>query len=258
MVANAQSGARGTGAQAGRGRLTRPRVLAAAIDLADRQGLAALTMRRLAAELGVEPMALYRYASGKEALLDGMVEAFYGEVMDRLGPVRPGDWRGEVHRIADLFCAVADVHPNVFPLVVSRPLAVPVSRRPAPMLRLNERMLGLITSAGYDDRTTLRLYRALVGWVLGYLLVEKRPVVDNPAEPDPLLRLGLHRLPAAEYPRLRATVPLQADHDAQAELTAGLDLLLDQLPPPKPVQKARKVAKKVAKKVAGEGGEKGR
>lgn len=89
-MANAQSGARGTGAQAGRGRLTRPRVLAAAIDLADRQGLAALTMRRLAAELGVEPMALYRYASGKEALLDGMVEAFYGEVMDRLGPVRPG------------------------------------------------------------------------------------------------------------------------------------------------------------------------
>ncbi|TQF02377.1 TetR/AcrR family transcriptional regulator [Kitasatospora acidiphila] len=250
MVANAESGAHGTGAQAGRGRLTRPRVLAAAIDLADRQGLAALTMRRLAAELGVEPMALYRYASGKEALLDGMVEAFYGEVMDRLGPVRPGDWRSEVHRIAGVFCAVADVHPNVFPLVVSRPLAVPVSRRPAPMLRLNERMLGLITGAGYDDRTTLRLYRALVGWVLGYLLVEKRPVVDNPAEPDPLLRLGLHRLPAAEYPRLRATVPLQADHDAQAELTAGLDLLLDQLSPPKPVQKARKVANKAVRKVA--------
>ncbi|MFE9425015.1 TetR/AcrR family transcriptional regulator [Kitasatospora sp. NPDC006697] len=213
----------------GRARLTRPRVLAAAIELADRQGLGALTMRRLAAELGVEPMALYRYASGKEALLDGMVEAFYAEVTDRLGPVRAG-WRREVHRIAEVFCVVADAHPAVFPLVVTRPLALPVSRRPAPMLRLNERMLGLISSAGYDDRTTLRIYRSLVGWVLGYLLVEKRPVVDNPDEPDPLLRLGLHRLPAAEYPRLRETVPLSADYDRVAELSAGLDVLLDRLP----------------------------
>jgi hypothetical protein len=108
------------------------------------------------------------------------------------------------------------------------------------MLQLNERLLSLIADAGYDDRGGLRLYRALVGWVIGYLLVEKRAVVDNPAEPDPLLRLGLHRLPAADYPHLRATVPLLAEHDAPAELMAGLDLLLDRMPPPKPARRSRK------------------
>jgi AcrR family transcriptional regulator len=215
-------------------RLTRPKVLAAAIELADRQGLANLTMRRLATELGVEPMALYRYAAGKDALLDGMVEAFYAEVMDELGEQRGEDWRRGVHRIATVFGEVADRHPAVFPLVVTRPLAVPMARRPAPMLRLNERMLGLITQAGYDRRTTLRLYRALVGWCLGYLLVEKRPVVDNPAETDPLLRLGLHRLPVAEYPHLRELAPLLGEYDAQAELAVGLDVLLAEVPARKP------------------------
>jgi AcrR family transcriptional regulator len=212
-----------------RGRLTRPKVLAAAIELADRHGLAALTMRRLATELGVEPMALYRYAASKDALLDGMVGAFYGEVMDRLGEARGGDWRAEVHRIATVFCAVADAHPAVIPLVVTRPLGVPMARRPAPMLQLNERMLSLISQAGHDPHTTLRIYRSLVGWCLGYLLVEKRPVVDNPAESDPLLRFGLHRLPVADYPHLRELAPLLGDYDPQEELTAGLDLLLDRL-----------------------------
>ncbi|WP_051969407.1 TetR/AcrR family transcriptional regulator [Kitasatospora azatica] len=238
MVARAASGA-----VPARGRLTRPKVLAAAIELADRQGLAALTMRRLATELGVEPMALYRYASGKDALLDGMVEAFYGEVLDQLGPVRAGDWRREVHRIAQVFCTVAAAHPAVFPLVVTRPLAIPISRRPAPMLHLNERMLDLLSQGGYDDHTTLRLYRSLVGWVLGYLLVEKRPVVDNPDEPDPLLRLGLHRLPVIEYPHLRELAPLLGDYDAPSELAGGLDLLLEQLPTAKPARRARRSRK---------------
>ncbi|MFE0462217.1 TetR/AcrR family transcriptional regulator [Kitasatospora sp. NPDC058965] len=211
------------------GRLTRSKVLAAAIALVDRQGLAALTMRRLATELGVEPMALYRYAAGKDALLDGMVEGFYAEVMDGLGKPA-GDWRRELHRIATVFCEVADRHPALLPLVVTRPLSVPMSRRPAPMLQLNERMLDQIGRAGHDPRTTLRLYRSLVGFCLGYLLVEKRPVVDNPDEADPLLRFGLHRLPVAEYPKLRELAPLLAEYDAQAELAAGLDVLIAELP----------------------------
>ncbi|MBO1413560.1 TetR/AcrR family transcriptional regulator [Streptomyces sp. FH025] len=221
-----------------RARLSRPRVLRAAVALVDREGLAALTMRSLASDLGVEPMALYRYAAGKEALLDGMVEAFYVEVNDSLDaepePVRPDPdsgvaWRAEVHRIARAFHRVADAHPELFPLVATRPLTVPLARRSTPMLRLNERLLTVLGQAGYDDHSTLRVYRAVVGWVLGYLLVDKRQVVDNPDEPEPLLRLGLHRLPAAEYPRLRALASLLADHDPAEELTAGLDVLLDRI-----------------------------
>ncbi|MER7673198.1 TetR/AcrR family transcriptional regulator C-terminal domain-containing protein [Kitasatospora sp. NPDC096128] len=222
-----------------RGRLSRPLVLRAAVALVDREGLAALTMRSLAVDLDVEPMALYRYADGKQALLDGMVEAFYAEVNERIqavstGPARPvdgpgGDWRARLQHVARAFHQAADAHPAIFPLVATRPLSLPLARRPASMLQLNELVLTLLHQAGLDDRATLRLYRTVVGWAIGYLLVDKRQVIDNPDDPEPLLRLGLHRLPAAQYPLLRTLAPLLMDHDAETEFATGLDVLLDRL-----------------------------
>ncbi|MFF3934669.1 TetR/AcrR family transcriptional regulator [Streptomyces phaeofaciens] len=233
-----------------RGRLNRPRVLAAAIALVDREGLAALTMRRLAADLGVEPMAIYRYTAGKEALLDGLVEVFFAEVNDRLrtsasactGPSSDASgappsqtsgvpaWRAELRRIARAFAAAVHAHPEILPVVATRPLAVPVARRPAPALQLTEHILAVLARAGFDDTTALTIYRTFVAWNVGCLLVDKRQVVDDPDEPDLLLRLGLHRLPAAQYPRLRALVPQLAEYDDEQELIAGLDSLLSRMP----------------------------
>ncbi|MFJ8623003.1 TetR/AcrR family transcriptional regulator [Kitasatospora sp. NPDC093550] len=235
-----------------RGRLSRPQVLEAAVALVDREGLGALTMRRLATELGVESMALYRYTPGKEALLDGLTEAYFTEVNARLrtsaasGPRRPErhhperrrpepqqpEWRQELRRIARAFAEVAHAHPEILPLVATRPLTVPVTRRPAPVLELTEHILAVLGRAGFDDPTALTVYRAFVAWNLGCLLVDKRQVVDNPEEPDPALRLGLHRLSAAEYPRLRALVPRFADFDDDDEMLRGLDSLLDGMPQP--------------------------
>ncbi|MFJ7243464.1 TetR/AcrR family transcriptional regulator [Kitasatospora sp. NPDC098652] len=219
-----------------RGRLSRPLVLDAAVALVDREGLGALTMRRLAAELGVESMALYRYTPGKEALLDGLTEAYFTEINTQLrtglGSGHENGWRTELRRIAQAFAVVAHAHPEILPLVATRPLAVPVSRRPAPALALTEHILSVLARAGFDDTTALTIYRTFVAWNLGFLLVDKRQVVDNPDEPDPVLRLGLHRLPAADYPRLRALVPRFADFDDRAEMLTGLDRLLDGMPEP--------------------------
>ncbi|WP_371619220.1 TetR/AcrR family transcriptional regulator [Streptomyces sp. NBC_00454] len=226
-----------------RGRLSRPLVLAAAVALVDRDGLAALTMRRLATDLGVEPMAIYRYTAGKEALLDGLVEAFFAEVNDRLrtsaeagaGAARsdPGaDWHAELRRIARAFASAVHAHPEILPVVATRPLSVPMARRPAPLLQLTEHILAVLGRAGFDDATTLTVYRAFVAWNLGCLLVDKRQVVDDTEEPDLILRLGLHRLPAAEYPRLRALVPRLAEYDDEQELVAGLDGLLSRIAEP--------------------------
>ncbi|MEU1289316.1 TetR/AcrR family transcriptional regulator [Kitasatospora sp. NPDC005856] len=220
-----------------RGRLSRPLVLGAAVALVDREGLAALTMRRLAAELGVESMALYRYTPGKEALVDGLVEAYFDEINARLraGAERgshPDGWRAELRRIAKAFAATAHAHPEILPLVATRPLAVPVARRPASVLDLTEHILAVLSRSGFDDAGALTVYRTFVAWNLGCLLVDKRQVVDNPSEPDPALRLGLHRLPAADYPRLRALVPRFADFDDEAEMLSGLDSLLDGMPEP--------------------------
>lgn len=210
------------------GRLSRERVLAAALELVDREGLSALSMRRLGGELGVEAMALYRYAAGKDALLDGLVEALYLELENRLAQSSPSaDWRAELRRTALATYAVCLDHPHVVPLLATRMLAVPLARRPLAVLRDHERMLALLEDAGLDEQRAAAVFRSCTAWVLGYVSVELRAMVDNPEESDPAFRLGLHRMPAQELPHLRATAPALAEQGGPEGLTAGLDALLD-------------------------------
>ncbi|MXM64523.1 TetR family transcriptional regulator [Streptomyces sp. HUCO-GS316] len=215
------------------GRLSRERVLAAALELVDREGLSTLSMRRLGAELGVEAMALYRYASSKDALLDGLVEALYLELDERLG-TEPENaaaseeaWRGELHRIARAMYEVCLAHPQAVPLLSTRMLAVPLARRPPAVLREHERVLALLREAGLDETGTSAVFRAFTAWLLGYVSVELRPMVDNPEETDPAFRLGLHRLSPQELPTLRETAAALADPGGPEGLAAGLDALLD-------------------------------
>ncbi|MFD5740445.1 TetR/AcrR family transcriptional regulator [Streptomyces massasporeus] len=217
------------------GRLSRERVLAAALDLVDREGLAALTMRRLGAELGVEAMSLYRYAPGKTALLDGVVEALFLELEKRLArapapeaaAAASTEWRAELHRIARITYQVCLDHPEGAPLIFTRFTEVPLARRAPAVLRDHERVLGALWDAGFDERRAAPVLRAFTAWILGYVSVELRAVVDNPREPDPAFRLGLYRMPSEEFPRLRATAPALAERGGPEGLAAGLDALLD-------------------------------
>ncbi|QGV79928.1 TetR/AcrR family transcriptional regulator [Streptomyces ficellus] len=226
------------------GRLTRERVLAVALGVVDAEGLSALSMRRLGSELGVEAMSLYRYLPGKDALLDGMVEALYQEVEEHLranpdpapddGPT-PEDgpaWRAGLRHIARATYAVGLRHPEVVPLLATRMLSVPLARRPAAVLRADERILRLLHEGGLDEPTATAAHRAFTAWLLGYLLVELRAMVDAPEEPDPAFRLGLHRMPAQDFPRLRAGAAALAGQGGHGELTAGIDALLDRVTTP--------------------------
>ncbi|MEW1927621.1 TetR/AcrR family transcriptional regulator [Streptomyces sp. NPDC088360] len=209
------------------GRLSRERVLATALEVVDRDGLSGLSMRKLGAELGVEAMALYRYASSKGDLLDGLVEAFCQELESDLdAEPRAADWKGELHRIALATHRVALRHPNMVPLLATRLLSTPLARRPAAVLRSDERVLALLHDAGLGGRRVVELHRAFTAWLLGYLLVELRAMDDEPGEPDPAFRLGLHRMPAQEFPRLRATAVSLDGQGGPGQLAAGLDALL--------------------------------
>nr|WSY50046.1 TetR/AcrR family transcriptional regulator C-terminal domain-containing protein [Streptomyces sp. NBC_00886] len=214
------------------GRLSRERVLASALELVDREGLSALSMRRLGAELGVEAMALYRYAEGKDALLDGLVEALHLQLEEQLA-AEPGtsaeqpDWRSELQRIARATYDVCLAHPQVVPLLTTRMLAVPLAQRPLAVLKDHERVLTLLHEAGLDEAHASAVFRAFTAWLLGYVSAELRPMVDNPDEPDPAFRLGLHRMPPHELPRLRATAPALVERGGPEGLAAGLDALLD-------------------------------
>lgn len=222
------------------GRLSRERVLSTALELVDREGLSALSMRRLGSELGVEAMALYRYAAGKDALLDGLVEALYLELRERLdegaeegarppakgGAEEPG-WRSELHRIARATYQVAMAHPEVVPLLATRMLAVPLARRAPAVLSAQEDILRLLAAAGLDEDTAAAAYRAVSAWLLGYVFADLQAMVDNPDEPEAAFRLGLYRMPAHDFPELRAITPALAERGGPQGLTEGLDAVLD-------------------------------
>ncbi|MFI5062545.1 MAG: TetR/AcrR family transcriptional regulator C-terminal domain-containing protein [Streptosporangiales bacterium] len=216
----------GTGQVAGAnpdGKITRDVVLAAALELIDRDGAEGLSMRRLARALNRDPMVLYRHAPNKAALLDGVAEIVLAQL--KVDPADP-DWAGQLRAIARDYRALALAHPHVVPLLVIRPLATPLGVRPQGTLRPLEGVLALLTRAGFSGPDALHIYRALFGFLHGHVLNELQELVENADETDDLLRLGLHRLPISEFPLLRSLAPVLAAYDGAAELERGLDILL--------------------------------
>ena len=213
----------GSNAANANGKITRDVVLAAALEIIDRDGAEALSMRRLARALDRDPMILYRHAPNKAALLDGVAET----VLARLDvdPSDP-DWVGQLRTVARSYRALALTHPHVVPLIVTRPLATPLGLRPPGTLRPLEGILALLTRAGFSGPEALHVYRALFGFLHGHVLNELQELVENPDETDDLLRLGLHRLPIGEFPLLRGLASVLASYDGAAELERGLDILL--------------------------------
>jgi TetR/AcrR family transcriptional regulator, tetracycline repressor protein len=193
--------------------LNRRRVLEEAVRFADREGLEALTMRRLGAELGVEAMSLYNHVPNKSALLDGMVEVLLGELEI------PSENRGWEERIRDgyrAFRGLAHEHPNIFPLLVTRP--------PDTMdgVWLVEEFLRTLEEAGFGKETALHAFRALSSYTFGYAMAEIRGFA---LEPDGS-RLGAHGLSPQEFPRISELGALLENVDHDAEFEFGLGLIL--------------------------------
>jgi AcrR family transcriptional regulator len=205
------------------GKITRDAVLAAALQIIDRDGADALSMRRLARALDRDPMILYRHAPNKAALLDGVAETVLAQL--RVDAADP-DWAGQLREVARRFRALALAHPHVVPLIVTRPLATPLGLRPLGTLRPLEDILALLTRAGFSGRDALHIYP-------GPVRLPARPhpgrapgTHRQPDETDDLLRLGLHRLPIGDFPLLRSLASALAGYDGAAELERGLDILL--------------------------------
>ena len=203
--------------------LTRALVLRTALHIVDHDGVAGLSMRRLGAALERDPMSLYRYAANKAALLDGVAEL----VLEQLTvDTTDDDWESQLRTVARTYRDLALAHPQVVPLLVTRPLATPLALRPPGTLRPLEHILQLLTRAGFSTSDALHVYRSFFGLLHGHVLNELQELVDNPEETDDLLRLGLHRLPLKEFPLLRSLAPDLAHYDGAAELERGLDILL--------------------------------
>jgi hypothetical protein len=112
---------------------------------------------------------------------------------------------------------------------VTRPLSTPLGLRPLGTLRPLEQILSLLIGAGFSPADALHVYRAYYGFLYGHILNELQEFVVDPEENEVLLRLGLHRLPSKEFPRLRALAPALADYDGERELDQGITILLSGL-----------------------------
>lgn len=172
--------------------LSREVLVRAALGVVDRDGLDALSMRRLGSELGVDPMAAYRHFPNKESLLDGVVEAVVSEIDLATDPATP--WSDQVRRLAGAYRAALLRHPAVAPLVASRPASTPGA------LRLAERSLALMEDAGVPRHEAILAVNALGVLVSGMALLESASA--HPTE-DARRQLGaLASLPPDEFPRM--------------------------------------------------------
>ncbi|WP_280243340.1 TetR/AcrR family transcriptional regulator C-terminal domain-containing protein [Nocardia abscessus] len=207
----------------GDGPVTRAVVLTAALEIIDRDGVDGLSMRRLAEAVGRDPMVIYRHVPNKAAVLDGVAELVLAQLsVDAADP----DWAAQMRALARDFRRLALAHPQVVPLLVTRPLATPLGLRPYAVVRTLEDILQSLTRAGFSGADALHVYRAVFGFLYGHVLNELQEIVERPEETDDVLRLGLYRLPIAEFPRLRELAPVLAAYDGEAELERGLDILL--------------------------------
>ena len=128
--------------------------------------------------------------------------------------------------MAHTFRRVALAHPHVAPLLLTRPLSGPLALRPLGTLRQLEDLLELFVTAGFDPQGALHAARLFTGFLYGHVLHELQDQIDNPDETDDLLRLGLHRLPLTQFPRLRSLAAVLATYDGATELDEGLSIVL--------------------------------
>jgi AcrR family transcriptional regulator len=193
------------------------------LAIVDRDGVDGLSMRRFSNALGRDPVMLYRHVPNKATVLDGVAEIVLAQLaVDTADP----NWAGQLRSVAHHFRQLALAHPNVVPLLVTRPLATPLGQRPPGMLRPLENVLALLTCAGFTGNDALPHLPAAVRLLAG---------------PHPRRTAGGHRATRGNRPRtparsaaardhriplLRALAPALASYDGAAELDRFLDLLL--------------------------------
>ena len=189
--------------------LTRDRVLDAALGLVDRDGLEALSMRRLGEALGVEAMSLYNHVPNKGALLDGLHERILGEVAPP--PAAPRDWQAFARHQARSLHATLCAHPRAISLFATRPAATESS-----LARLDG-YLAVLRAAGFAPLDALMVVQIVSAFVVGHALWVA----------------GTSDAPAATWPALPAPGPATREaqaaldrYDPDHELELGLDALL--------------------------------
>jgi len=201
--------------------LSPERIVDAAVAVADAEGLAGVSMRRVGRELGVEAMSLYHHVEGKDALLDALVERVFTQIAT---PTVGAPWRAAMASRAESARAVLSAHPWGLGLIESR-------RNPGPaLLADHDAVIGCLRAAGFSVALAAHAFSVLDAYVYGFVVTE----LNLPFEPDEgaeeYVAAIADVLDPAAFPHLTEMIGEQVvggGYDYADEFGFGLTLILD-------------------------------
>ncbi len=213
--------------QTSRSALSRERIIAAAVAIADSEGSRAVTMRRVADELDCEAMSLYHHVANKPELVQGMVEAVVGEVAQAQLAIREPDWRDTFRARCLAARQIMLAHPWAPGLISAQ------TQSPATLFALYEEFVGTLIDAGFDYELAHRAVHSIGSLILGFSNELFDPSPDSGEGIDEEAMMAM----AAQMPHLlqmAAMGPHEPDGslsgcDTHAEFVFTLELILDGL-----------------------------
>jgi AcrR family transcriptional regulator len=198
-------------------------VLRGAVTVADAGGIAALTIRSLAAELGVKPMAVYHHVANKDEILDGIVDLVFSEIEL---PTVGGDWAEELTRRAHSARRVLRRHPWAVPLLESRTSPGPAT------LQHHDAVLGTLRAAGFSRALTAHAYALIDAYVYGFAVQEASLPFEGPDGVGEVAGPIVELMSTGAYPHMVEMATeyyVRPGYDFSDEFGFGLDLVLDGL-----------------------------
>jgi AcrR family transcriptional regulator len=205
-----------------RSRLSRDKVLRAALVLADQSGLAGLTMQNIAGRLDAEAMSLYRHVRDKDEILSGLIDLVFDEIEL---PGAGADWKTSMRQRSISVRAALTRHPWALGLLDSIGQPGPSS------LSYHDAVLGKLHEAGFSGLLATHAYNLVDSYTYGFVLQAQTLPIATPEDLAIEGEVFLGQLPVGEYPYLEATARelLSVGYDYEEEFVFGLDLILDAL-----------------------------
>jgi AcrR family transcriptional regulator len=203
--------------------LSRERVILEGVALADENGIARLTMRRLADRLQVEPMSLYHHVANKNEILDGMVDVVFREIEL---PQAGAGWKTAMRDRASSARDALRRHPWAIGRMESRTNPGPAT------LRHHDAVIGCLRAAGFSIALTAHAYSAIDSYLYGFAMQELNLPFHTPEEAAAMAVTFLEQIPVTEFPHLAELTTghvMLPGYDYGDEFEFGLALILDGL-----------------------------
>ncbi|MGW0251079.1 TetR/AcrR family transcriptional regulator [Nocardia goodfellowii] len=199
-------------------KFSREQLQAAALALVDEHGLAGLTMRNLATELGTGAMTIYNYVNGREGLEELVAEAVMSQTR---WDQTTDDWDAQVAAIAEGMWRAVRAHPHAIALILTRRSFDIATLTPA------EALLQALSRTGRSGRDLLIAFRTVSGYVTGFAQAELAGPLSAATETGPSdIAERIASMPAERFPKLVEIATAAADSDPQDEFRDGLQLIL--------------------------------